>query len=99
MVFLPNEHRVLKSTLGIVLQNVLVCGWGDSTFMTSLLHSMDEELPRNSQVTLLNMQRKEDVLSEHRLLPSNSYTCLHKFDLYQMHLIVLRSHITCLMDS
>lgn len=47
-----------------MVQNVLVCGWGDSTFMISLLHSMDAELPRNSQITLLNLQRKEDVLGE-----------------------------------
>ncbi|EIE20310.1 hypothetical protein COCSUDRAFT_67575 [Coccomyxa subellipsoidea C-169] len=42
--------------------NVLVCGWGDSTFMITLLHSLDAELPKMSQITLLNLQRKEDVL-------------------------------------
>jgi hypothetical protein len=48
----------------VMLQNVLVCGWGDSTFMITLLHGMDAELPKNSQITLLNLQRKEDVLGE-----------------------------------
>ncbi len=48
----------------MLVQNVLVCGWGDSTFMITLLHSLDAELPKMSQITLLNLQRKEDVLGE-----------------------------------
>lgn len=43
-------------------QDVLICGWGDSTFMVALLHSMDEELPKGSQVTVLNLRPKEEVL-------------------------------------
>ena len=43
-------------------QDVLICGWGDSTFMVALLHSMDAELPRGSQVTVLNLRPKEEVL-------------------------------------
>ncbi|CAK0782676.1 hypothetical protein CVIRNUC_005871 [Coccomyxa viridis] len=42
--------------------DVLICGWGDSTFMVALLHSMDAELPRGSQVTVLNLRPKEEVL-------------------------------------
>jgi hypothetical protein len=48
------------------MQNVLLCGWGDTTFMVSLLHCMDEELPKDSQVVLLNMRPKEDVLGVRR---------------------------------
>lgn len=44
------------------LQDVLICGWGDSTFMVALLHSMDEELPKGSQVTVFNLRPKEEVL-------------------------------------
>ena len=46
------------------VQDVLICGWGDSTFMVALLHSMDEELPKGSQVTVLNLRPKEEVLGE-----------------------------------
>ena len=46
------------------MQDVLICGWGDSTFMVALLHSMDEELPKGSQVTVLNLRPKEEVLGE-----------------------------------
>ncbi|CAL8470852.1 g10394 [Coccomyxa elongata] len=60
--------------------NVLVCGWGDSTFMISLLHSMDAELPRNSQITLLNLQRKEDVLGVAREAAQMSrVSCIHVY--------------------
>jgi hypothetical protein len=61
-------------------QNVLLAGWGDTTFMIALLSSMEEELPKDSQVTLLNMQPKDLVLgapaSSCLLLPVNaSPTC------------------------
>ena len=49
---------------GIAAQDVLICGWGDSTFMVALLHSMDEELPKGSQVTVLNLRSKEEVFGE-----------------------------------
>ena len=32
--------------------------------MVALLHSMDEELPKGSQVTVLNLRPKEEVLGE-----------------------------------
>lgn len=41
---------------------MLVAGWGDQNFMIALLHSMDQELPKDSRVTLLNMRPKEQVL-------------------------------------
>ena len=44
------------------VQNVLVAGWGDQNFMIALLHSMEQELPKDSRVTLLNMRPKEQVL-------------------------------------
>lgn len=46
------------------VQNVLVCGWCDTTFMVSLLHCMDEELPKDSKVVLLNTRPKEDVMGQ-----------------------------------
>ena len=52
------------------LQDVLICGWGDSTFMVALLHSMDAELPRGSQVTVLNLRPKEEVLGAPAQLPN-----------------------------
>ncbi len=45
-----------------MLQDVLICGWGDTTFMVALLHSMDKELPKGSQVTVLNLRPKEEVM-------------------------------------
>ena len=51
-----------KSTCWCGPQNVLVAGWGDQNFMIALLHSMDQELPKDSRVTLLNMRPKEQVL-------------------------------------
>ena len=51
-------------------QDVLICGWGDSTFMVALLHSMDAELPRGSQVTVLNLRPKEEVLGAPAQLPA-----------------------------
>ena len=51
------------------LQDVLICGWGDTTFMVALLHSMDKELPKGSQVTVLNLRPKEEVMGE--LSPSS----------------------------
>ena len=52
-------------------QNVLLAGWGDTTFMIALLSSMEQELPRDSQVTLLNMQPKDLVLgARHQQQPS-----------------------------
>ncbi|KAK9903985.1 hypothetical protein WJX75_001909 [Coccomyxa subellipsoidea] len=60
--------------------NVLVCGWGDSTFMITLLHGMDAELPKNSQITLLNLQRKEDVLGVAREAAQMSrVSCIHVY--------------------
>lgn len=44
------------------MQNVLLAGWSDTTFMIALLSSMEQELPKDSQVTLLNMQPKDMVL-------------------------------------
>lgn len=41
---------------------MLVAGWGDQNFMIALLHSMEQELPKDSQVTLLNLRPKEQVL-------------------------------------
>lgn len=65
-----SETALLQSGLGAgarpsgAVQDVLICGWGDSTFMVALLHSMDEELPKGSQVTVLNLRPKEEVLGE-----------------------------------
>ena len=42
------------------MQNVLLAGWSDTTFMIALLSSMEQELPKDSQVTLLNMQPKDN---------------------------------------
>lgn len=53
-----------------MVQNVLVCGWGDTTFMISLLHCMDEELPKDSQVMMLNTRSKECVMGERPLCMS-----------------------------
>ena len=55
------------------MQDVLICGWGDSTFMVALLHSMDEELPKGSQVTVLNLRPKEEVLGAR---PHNYDPCI-----------------------
>ena len=51
-----------KSACCCGAQNVLVAGWGDQNFMIALLHSMDQELPKDSRVTLLNLRPKEQVL-------------------------------------
>ena len=59
------------------LQDVLICGWGDSTFMVALLHSMDAELPRGSQVTVLNLRPKEEVLGAPAQLPARPVKLTH----------------------
>ena len=58
-------------------QDVLICGWGDSTFMVALLHSMDAELPRGSQVTVLNLRPKEEVLGAPAQLPAAPVELTH----------------------
>ena len=40
--------------------------------MVALLHSMDEELPKGSQVTVLNLQPKEEVLGELTIIHNSS---------------------------
>ena len=47
------------------MQTVLLCGWGETTFMADLLHELDHgpaALPDNSSVTLLNTRPGVDIL-------------------------------------
>jgi hypothetical protein len=47
------------------VQTVLLCGWGETTFMADLLHELDHgpaALPENSSVTLLNTRPGVDIL-------------------------------------
>jgi len=49
-------------------QTVLLCGWGETTFMADLLHELDHgpaALPANSSVTLLNTRPGVDILGDH----------------------------------
>ena len=49
-------------------QTVLLCGWGETTFMADLLHELDHgpaALPDNSSVTLLNTRPGVDILGAH----------------------------------
>ncbi len=45
-----------------VVQRVLICGWGSSTFMVDLLKALDEELPSGSEVTLFNLRVNDAVI-------------------------------------
>ena len=44
------------------LQSVLICGWADSKWMVDLLRALDVELPRGSEVVLLNMRDTQRVM-------------------------------------
>ena len=44
------------------LQRILVCGWGEPTFMSNLLRELDHgpaALPRNSEVVMFNRLETE----------------------------------------
>ena len=46
---------------------MLLCGWGETTFMADLLHELDHgpaALPANSSVTLLNTRPGVDILGD-----------------------------------
>ena len=45
--------------------------------MVALLHSMDAELPRGSQVTVLNLRPKEEVLGAPAQLPARPVKLTH----------------------
>ncbi|KAK9810370.1 hypothetical protein WJX72_009592 [[Myrmecia] bisecta] len=65
MFMLPLEYRSSENEP----ERVLICGWGESTFMTMLLRELDHgpaALPRGSELTLFNMRDAQHVMGKAR---------------------------------
>ena len=58
------------------LQSVLICGWADSKWMVDLLRALDVELPRGSEVVLLNMRDTQRVMETSVILCTCTFDTL-----------------------
>ena len=45
---------------------MLICGFGDFTFMVELLKALDQELPKGSDITLFSERTTRDTIGEQR---------------------------------
>ncbi len=64
---LPVNSLWLQRLHAALWQTVLLCGWGETTFMADLLHELDHgpaALPADSSVTLLNTRPGVDILGD-----------------------------------
>eukprot|EP00884_Botryococcus_braunii_P018197 jgi/Botrbrau1/5060/Bobra.37_1s0025.1 len=55
--------------------NLLITGWGERTFMSDLLQSLDYDLPPNSQVTLFN--ERQGIMARVHKLSLKNISVLH----------------------